>query len=90
MISSQPRLVSNGVAFAVYVDYVKRECVISADALTKLSELGAGEADLMQTFCAYEANINGIARRLVAAGVPHTPLQLNTQNFNDLQRRRPE
>lgn len=90
MISSQPRLVSDGIAFAVYVDYVKRDCIISTDALTSLSELGTGDADLMQTYCAYEANINGVARRLVAAGVPHTPLQLNAQNFNGSQRRRPE
>jgi hypothetical protein len=72
------------------VDCVKRECIVSTEALTRLSELGTGEPDLMQTFRAYEANINGIARRLVAAGVPHTPLQLNPQNFHDSQRRRPE
>lgn len=90
MISSQPHLVDNGVAFTVYVDYVKHNCVISADALTKLSELGAGEADLIQTYCAYEANINGIARRLVTAGVPNTPLCLDVRNFNDAVHRRPQ
>lgn len=89
MISSQPHLVNNGVAFTVYVDFVRRDCVISADALTKLSQLSSGEPDLLQTFCAYEANINGIARRMVAAGVPNTPLCLDGKNFHDSERRRP-
>jgi hypothetical protein len=82
MNSSQPHLISNGIAFTVSVDCVKRDCVVFADALTKLSELAPGESDLMQTFLAYEANINGIARRLVSAGVPGTPLQLGIKNFS--------
>jgi hypothetical protein len=89
MISSQPHLVHDGVAFTVYVDYVKRDCLISSEALAQLSELGAGEADPMQTYCAYEANINGVARRLVAAGVAGTPVELGVRNFRDTERRRP-
>lgn len=90
MISSQPHLVSNGVAFTVYVDYIKHDCVISTDALTRLSELGPTDKDLMQTYCAYEANINGIARRLVSAGVPSTPLWLDVKNFPHIEHRRPQ
>jgi hypothetical protein len=82
MNSSQPHLISNGIAFTVWVDYVKRECVVFADVLTKLAAQGVGESDLMQTFLAYEANISGIARRMVAAGVPGTPLQLGMKNFS--------
>lgn len=90
MTTSQPHLVNDGVAFTVDVDYVKHNCVISTDALTKLSEMGAGDADLLQTYSAYEANINGIARRLVAAGVPSSPLWLHARNFNDAVHRRPQ
>lgn len=90
MISSQPHLVSDGVAFTVYVDYIKHDCVISADALTRLSQLGTGDPDLIQTYCAYEANINGIARRLVSAGVPSTPLWLDVRNFHNAEHRRPQ
>lgn len=90
MNSSQPHLVNDGVAFTVCVDYVERNCIISTDALTKLSQMGAGDADLMKTYCAYEANINGIARRLVGAGVPHSPLWLDAKNFHDSVHRRPE
>lgn len=89
MNSSQPQMVSDGIAFTVYVDYVKRDCVISAEALTQLSELGAADSDLMQTYHAYESNINGIARRLIAAGVVQTPVRLGMAHFQDTQRRRP-
>jgi hypothetical protein len=75
---SQPHLVNNGVAFTVSVDYVKHACVVSKDALTTLEP---GEADVMQTFSTYEATISGIARRLIAAGVPGTPLLLGVQNL---------
>jgi len=81
MVLPHPHLVSNGVAFTVSVDFVKRDCVISADALAKLSEFGTGKTDLMQTFFVHEATISGIARRLVASGVPGTPLQLDMKNF---------
>ena len=81
MASTQPHLVDNGVAFTVSVDFVRRDCFVSADVLSKLSERGNGEDNLMQTFLAYEAAIDGIARRLVAAGVQGTPLQLDVKNF---------
>lgn len=75
---SQPHLTHNGVAFTVAVDFIKHDCIISSDALTALDP---GETDLVHKFLAYEANINGIARRMIAAGVPGTPLQLGVQNF---------
>lgn len=82
MNSSQPHLVQSGVAFTVSVEFIKHDCIVSTDALTTLAP---GQADLMQTFFAYEANINGIARRLIAAGVPGTPLQLGVRNFKSSQ-----
>jgi hypothetical protein len=70
-----------GVGFTVRVDCVNRECFISNEALVKLSEhmtLGP-----METFCSFEGNIRGVARRLVQAGVLGTPLQLGPNSFND-------
>ncbi|TCS36302.1 uncharacterized protein DUF1488 [Paucimonas lemoignei] len=84
MNSSQPQLVKDGVAFTVSVEFVKHHCIVSRDALTTLAS-GSGQADLMRTYLAYEANINGIARRLIAAGVPGTPLELGPQNFKSSQ-----
>lgn len=81
MFPSQPHPVSNGIAFTVSVDYVKHDCVVSADALSRLAENAIADPNLMQTFLAHEANIQGIARRLVAAGVPGTPLRLDLKNF---------
>jgi hypothetical protein len=78
MVLSQPQLVSNGVAFTASVDFIKHDCVVSTDALTSLEP---GETNPMQTFFTFEANINGIARRLIAAGIPGRPLQLGVQNF---------
>lgn len=81
MAISQPQLTQDGVAFTVCVDFVNRDCIISSEALSGLSQLNPGKPDLMRTFFAFEAKINGVARRLVAAGVPGTPLQLGKQNF---------
>ncbi len=82
--SHQPHLTSEGVAFNVSVDYVQHECIITEEALKKLSVLGSApnsEIDSMKIFQAYEAKINGIARRLVAAGVQGTPLRLNANSL---------
>ncbi|MGV3742325.1 MAG: DUF1488 family protein [Burkholderiaceae bacterium] len=81
--SRQPHLTSDGVAFSVSVDYVQRDCIITDEALKKLSVLGsaADSEDSMKIFHAYEAKINGIARRLVAAGVQGTPLRVNANSL---------
>jgi hypothetical protein len=78
----EPILTKNGVAFTVSVDFIKRDCVVSTDALAKLSPLEAGIVDPMGTFRAFEAKINGVARRMVAANVQGTPLQLGPHSFN--------
>jgi hypothetical protein len=83
-VLSQPHVTSEGIAFTVCVDYVNHECLITEDALKKLSVLGnaaGSEIDSMKIFRAYEAKINGIARRLVAAGVQGTPLRLTANSL---------
>lgn len=86
MADTQAHLIDGGVAFTVSVDFINHDCVVLSDALSKLSEMGGGQADPMQTYRAYEANINGVARRMVAAGVPGTPLRLSAKNFPSTQR----
>lgn len=78
----QAHVVENGIAFTVRVDSVDRECVISNDALAKLSASQSGAHDPLQTFHAFEAKINGVARRLVSAHVPGDPLQLGPNSFH--------
>jgi hypothetical protein len=80
--TEQPHLTDQGVAFAVRVDFARRECVISLDALAKLSALRSGASSPLDTFRAFEARINGVARRMVAANVPGDPLQLGPNSFH--------
>jgi hypothetical protein len=80
----QPLLTHEGVVFTVRVDSLDRECLISKEALHKLSELKAidvSDAGTMDIFHAFENTINGVARRLVAARVPGTPLMMRPHTF---------
>jgi len=80
----QPLSTSEGVVFTVRVDSLNRECLITDEALDKLSAhknmdfSGAGKMDV---FHAFEDTINGVARRLVAARVPGTPLMMRSTTF---------
>jgi hypothetical protein len=80
--TEQPRLTERGIVFTVRVDSVNRECEISKESLTKLSALRSGSEEPMETFRAFEATINGVARRMVAANVQGTPLQLKPESFH--------
>ena len=81
--SSQPHLSGEGVAFSVVVDSVRYDCLITQQALFALSMFKSDntDVDMMEIFRAYEPNINGVARRLVAAGVPGNPLVLRPETF---------
>jgi hypothetical protein len=78
---TEPKLTENGIAFTVTVDFIRRDCVISLDALPKLSDGQTGIVDPMATFRAFEARIYGVARRMIAANVPGTPLQVGAASF---------
>lgn len=80
--TAEPTLTESGVAFTVSVDFIKRDCIISRDALAKLSALQSGIDDPLATFRAFEAKISGVARRMIAANVPGTPLQLGPDSFH--------
>lgn len=82
--TQQPLPTAEGVVFTVRVDSLPRECLITDEALDKLSAhknmdfAGAGKMDI---FHAFEDTINGVARRLVAARVPGTPLMMRSSTF---------
>lgn len=80
--TAQPQMTDDGVAFTVRVDSVNRNCLISKEALAKLSELRSGNSNPMEMFRAFEATINGVARRMVAANVQGTPLKLGPGSFH--------
>ena len=81
---TQPSLSEEGITFTVVVDSVKRECLITPQALHKLSSLKSDDddVDMMEIFHSFESNISGVARRLVAAGVEGTPLVMRPETFN--------
>lgn len=87
--SSQPHLLAEGIAFSVVVDSVRRECLVTSQALYSLPSPTSEDTDvdMMEIFRAYEPNINGVARRLVAAGVPGSPLVLRPETFHSLRTR---
>jgi hypothetical protein len=80
-LNTTPHLTKDGVAFTVTVDYQRRDCLISREILFDLSRSTDGNLDLLATFYAYHAKIDGIARRLVAAGVQGLPVLLSARNF---------
>jgi len=81
---NQPCLTPEGVTFMVTVDCIGRKCIVTHEALHKLSELKSTtdpDTDMMALFRAFEATISGVARRLVAARVPHDPLVMQAATF---------
>ncbi len=81
-VDTSAHLAEDGVAFTVTVDYQQRDCLISRDALSSLGRSVNENLDLLATYYAYHAKINGVARRLVAAGVMDKPVLLSTRNFD--------
>jgi hypothetical protein len=79
--SAKPRLIKAGITFTVTVEFTTYSCLVSNDGLAKLCELLESKEEAMQTFLAFEAKIHGVARRLIAAGVPGSPLVLGPNAF---------
>ncbi len=78
---AEPRATSDGVTFTVAVEFKDYECLVSTEALSDLSRSQDPQLDLLKAYKAYEAKIQGIARRLVTAGVTGTPLVLQPKHF---------
>ncbi|HJV73849.1 MAG TPA: hypothetical protein VJ654_06490 [Noviherbaspirillum sp.] len=81
----QASLINDGVAFTVTVEAVTHKCIVTRDAIHSLSamkNIADTDLDMIALFHAYEATISGVARRLVAAGVPGQPLVVRSNTFN--------
>lgn len=79
--STSPCLKDGGVTFTVTVEYKTHECLVSEEALSGLSQLSDTKLDSLSTYRAFEAKINGVARRLITAGITGSPILLGTRNF---------
>lgn len=81
--SENPAVVDGGIVFMVTtLDFSKHQCIISEEALLSLAALKNGDFSLMEIFLAHEAKIRGVARRLIAAKVKSSPLQLEARSFH--------
>lgn len=81
-LSENPEVVNGGVAFMVVtLDYSRHACIISKEALLSLARLQNGDFGPMEIFQANEAKIRGVARRMIAAGVKGSPLQIEARSF---------
>lgn len=78
---SKPRRTKAGIAFSVTVEFTTYNCLVSNEGLAKLCELLDTKETAMETFVAFEAKIHGVARRLIAAGVPRDPVVLGPNSF---------
>ena len=79
--SPAPRLTRNGVTFTVTVEFKEHKCLVSPETLIDLCKSQDPQLDLIATYLAYEGRIKGVARRLIAAGVPGSPVRLEAKYF---------
>lgn len=82
-LGENPAVINGGVVFTVVtLDFSKHECVISKEALLSLAKLKNGDFGPMEIFQANEAKIRGVARRMIAARVKGSPLQIEARSFH--------
>lgn len=81
-IANAPKASDEGVSFTVEVGFSNRECLISRNALSRLSRTKTGQSDLMAVYLACEDEIHTVARRLAVAGVSGSPLVIGASNFS--------
>jgi hypothetical protein len=82
-LSEDLTVVNGGVAFTVVtLDFSRHACIISKEALLSLAKMKNGDFGPMEIFQAHEAKIRGVARRMIAARVPASPLQIEAHSFH--------
>lgn len=78
----EPVLVDGGVQFSVMVEQKIYPCVVTSEALLRLSRDHGFMMDAMNTYRAFEAKINSVARSRLLRGDHHAPLILESQFFH--------
>lgn len=82
---TEPRLTVKGIHFSIKTESVARKCFISRDTLNELSRLkniDATDADLLEVFHAFRTTIHGAAQHLIASNDSETPLVLTSNIFH--------
>lgn len=79
------RPAADSVIFTINIDAKDRECMISREALNRLSELkniDSSDADTLELFKAFETFIRPVAQSLFGGKGLHAPLQLTPENMS--------
>lgn len=84
MATDEPRSTEDGILFTISVNTVTHQCLISREALNKLSQLkniDATDADAVDVFKAFEAYIRPVAHDLFKTRSLKRTLRLTAQNI---------
>ncbi|MDB5798872.1 MAG: hypothetical protein JWP36_2774 [Paucimonas sp.] len=82
LLADEPVLSEDGVSFVVTVEQNVHSCVVTTEALQQLSRTHGFSMDEMNTYRAFEAKINSVARSLVLRGARRSPLVLDADCFH--------
>ncbi|KAF3998061.1 DUF1488 family protein [Glaciimonas immobilis] len=81
-VVAAPRLTRAGILFSVTVDYRQYLCLVPAATLAILSHSKDPKLDLLITYCAFRTKIEGVARRVINAGVAGVPVVVSSIYFH--------
>ncbi|MFC5473858.1 DUF1488 family protein [Paraherbaspirillum soli] len=81
-VLAAPRLTNAGVLFSVVVEYQQYQCLVPGATLADLSHSKDPKLDLLDTYHAFQTKIEGVARRLIGAGVAGKPLLIGSGYFH--------
>jgi hypothetical protein len=78
----EPVLSAEGVHFVVSVEHTLHDCLITSEALERLARELGFSMNAMNTYRAFEARINSVARSLLLRGRVAEPLVLEPACFH--------
>ena len=76
-----PRLTRAGIVFSVIVNYRHYQCLVPASTLADLSHSKDPKLDLLNTYRVFQTKIEGVARRVINAGVAGVPIVVGSGYF---------
>lgn len=87
--TTSARSTPDGVTFSINIGTKERECSISREALTTLSQLkniDGSDADTLELFKAFETFIRPVAQSLFGGKILQSPLRLTPENMSTAYR----
>ncbi|PUA19977.1 DUF1488 family protein [Glaciimonas sp. PCH181] len=81
-VLAAPRLTRAGILFSVIVNYQHYQCLVPAATLAALSHSKDPKLDLLNTYRAFQTKIEGVARRVINAGVAGVPVVVSSGYFH--------